>query len=159
LFGFAIFLFGFPTFLFGFPTFLFGYAIFLFGFARFHNLRSTIQTKNSFCLHLRLFYLDFRFSHFFRMRPIFILLRLTTSRIIGLGSNMVNQPSNLGKNSLPRTSGRLGHRTSIHAIFFLWGYLKQKVYNPLPKNIGGSKILLDERNRKHFGSNVKKKLF
>jgi hypothetical protein len=47
--------------------FLFGFAIFLFGFARFHNFRSTIQTKNSFCLDLRLFYLDFRFSLYFNM--------------------------------------------------------------------------------------------
>jgi hypothetical protein len=41
----------------------------------------------------------------------------------------------LEKKSLPRTSGRLGHRTSIHAIIFLWGYLKQRVNIPLPKTL------------------------
>jgi hypothetical protein len=41
----------------------------------------------------------------------------------------------LEKKSLPRTSRRLGHRTSIHAIIFLWGYLKQIVYNQLLKTL------------------------
>jgi hypothetical protein len=40
--------------------------------------------------------------------------------------------------------------------YFLYGYL---IVPSVTKNIGGSKILLDERNRKHSGSNVKSHFF
>ena len=51
----------------------------------------------------------------------------------------------MAKNSLIRKSGRHGHPTSTPMIF-LWGYLKQRVYNPLPKNFKGSRIELPEVN-------------
>ena len=41
----------------------------------------------------------------------------------------------MAKNSLIRKSGRHGHPTLTLEICFLWGYLKQRVYNPLPKTL------------------------
>jgi len=46
---------------------------------------------------------------------------------------------NLVVNSCARENGPQGHPTWI-LVIFLWGYLKERVYNPMPKTLEDLKV-------------------